>query len=126
MGVTAALSPHDLIQSYEGRAGLLARCILYGLVEPDVEIDPNVMITLAYTLVDELRTTVEETPTRFADRAEKAIKWAMRPDVPPEIAVLLMMMLMNDRPMMNKLTVETITSDAWVEFKAKFKDIILV
>jgi hypothetical protein len=119
------LSPHDLIASYEGRAGLLARCILFGLVEPDVEIDPNVMMTLAYTIVDELRTTAEETPGRFGSRAEKALQWAVRSDVAPEAAAFMVQMLIND-PMTGPALAEaeTMQGAAWIAFNAQFKDIL--
>ena len=36
----------DLIDSYLGRAGLLANAIMMGLTEPDVEINPDVMLAL--------------------------------------------------------------------------------
>lgn len=78
------LTPDDLIQSYEGRAGLLARCILYGLVEPQVEITSAVQATLAQTLIDELQASSK---TEFLRRIDKALKWAVREDVSPELAI---------------------------------------
>jgi len=121
--VSEMLSPQDLIESYEGRAGLLARCILYGLVEPDVEIDANVLATLSSTLVSELATTLEETPTRFVGRAQKAYAWALR--FQPEFAVMFAIQL-NQLIVRQDQTVvdEILEMPEYNEFLNRFREFI--
>jgi hypothetical protein len=83
------LNPLDLVEAYEGRAGLLVRCILFGLVEPDVEITPAVQATLAQAMVDELVETLAENRGMFPSRARRAYAWAVRADVSPEFAIFM-------------------------------------
>jgi len=87
--------PQELIDAYQGRAGLLARCILYGLVEPDVEVNPDILITLANTLADELSDEeIIESEHRFLRQSSKALRWAIRESIPTEIGILFYLRLM--------------------------------
>ncbi len=88
--------PQELIDAYQGRAGLLARCILYGLVEPDVEVNPDILITLANTLADELSDEeIIESENRFLRQSGKALCWAIRDSIPAEIGILFYLRLMS-------------------------------
>lgn len=83
----APLESQELIDSYLGRAGLLANAIMMGLVEPDVEVSPDVLLALADEMI--LRVAaLDPDDMRFASRAVRAVKWACRADVQPEIALL--------------------------------------
>jgi hypothetical protein len=108
------LTPEDLINSYEGRAGLLARCILYGLVEPDVEVTPGVLATLAQTIVNELAAS---TKTQFLSRVPRALKWAIREDVAPEIAIFTIEQVMAARSKTIQRTV--VKSDEYAAYREK-------
>ena len=79
------LMPDDLIDSNYGKAGLLARCILSGLVEPHVEMTPLILGSLAEVIADELKSSRK---TDFMRKMPRALKWAVRPDVTPEFAIL--------------------------------------
>jgi len=78
------LNPFDLIEAYEGKASLLSRCILFGLVEPDNEMSPAIQLTLAQSIVAELKDCPK---AQFLSRVPRALKWAVRADVAPELAI---------------------------------------
>lgn len=78
------LNPLDLVAAYEGRAGLLARCVLYGLVEPDVPMTPGILATLSQTIIEEL---MESPKAQFLSRMPRALKWAVRPEISPDLAI---------------------------------------
>lgn len=81
------LEAQELIDSYLGRAGLLANAIMMGLTEPDVEINGDVMLALGDEMASRL-TAVDATDMRFPKRASRALAWAARDDVTPEIALM--------------------------------------
>ncbi len=88
------LNPEDLIEAYEGRAGLLARCVLYGLVEPNVEITPAIVATMSQVMVEELKSSPK---AQFLTRMPRALKWAVRSDVSPELAIFTIEQVLADR-----------------------------
>jgi len=99
------LAPQDLIEAYAGRAGLLARCILYGLVEPMVQITPAVLATLSQAIVEELLATPK---AQFLTRMPRALKWAVRPDVSPELAIFTIEQVLGARsPLQRRLIAKT-------------------
>src|SRR6478752_8755373 len=49
-----ALSVQRLLDSHYGRATLLSRCILHGLVEPDVEVSADVQFNIVLSMIDEI------------------------------------------------------------------------
>jgi len=117
-----SFDPQELIDAYQGRAGLLARCILYGLVEPDVEVNPDILITLANTLVDELSDEeIVESESRFLKQAAKALRWAIRDSIPAEIGILFYLRLMSV-PISFKN--ELMALSEYEAFYAKYGDII--
>ena len=79
------LTHDDLLEAYQGRAGLLCRCILFGLVEQPTEMDQMLQLVLAETIVDELGTTGKQ---NFLTRFPRALKWAMRDEIAPEFAII--------------------------------------
>ena len=81
------LEAQELIDSYLGRAGLLANAIMMGLTEPDVEINGDVMLALGDEMAERL-IAVEAGDMRFPKRASRALAWAARDDVTPEIALM--------------------------------------
>ena len=80
------MEAQDLIDSYQGQAGLLGRAILMGLAEPDMYIAPEVMLVLADNLVEEIQ-GMDIDDMRFPSRITRALKWAVRDDVMPEAAI---------------------------------------
>lgn len=114
--------PQELIDAYQGRAGLLARCILYGLVEPNVEVNPDILITLANTLADELSDEeVIESEHRFLRQSSKALRWAIRSSIPTEIGILFYLRLM---AIPIAFTDELVTMPEYMAFFEKYGDII--
>lgn len=81
------LEAQELIDSYLGRAGLLANAIMMGLTEPDVEINGDVMLALGDEMASRL-IAVDAADMRFPKRASRALAWASRDDVTPEIALM--------------------------------------
>ena len=81
------LEAQELIDSYLGRAGMLANAIMMGLTQPDVEINGDVMLALGDELAARLL-AVDVEDMRFGKRAERALAWATREDVTPEVALL--------------------------------------
>jgi hypothetical protein len=79
------MTPHDLIEAYEGRAGLLARAILYGLTEPSGEMSPAINMTVSEVIVTQLALS---NTVQFFRRLPYALKWAIRPETPPEMGIL--------------------------------------
>ena len=75
----------DLIDANEGRASLLARCILLGLVEPTGTINPDILITLAINLAEELSESEDE--FAFDKKITRAFSWASRSEIAPEIGI---------------------------------------
>ncbi len=84
IGRTEQLDHQDLIDAYSGKAGLLCRCILFGLVEPPTEMDQMLQLVLAETIVEELGQTGKQ---NFLTRFPRALNWALRSEVGPEFAV---------------------------------------
>jgi hypothetical protein len=66
-----------------GRADLLARCIIHGVAEPGGHMNTDVMLGVAHGIVEWLSEQDGEEP------ANRAIAWAMREDVSPELAILV-------------------------------------
>lgn len=114
--------PQELIDAYQGRAGLLARCILYGLVEPDVDVNPDILITLANTLADELSDEeIVESENRFLRQSSKALRWAIRDSIPTEIGILFYLRLM---AIPISFKEELVSMPEYVVFFEKYGDII--
>ena len=114
--------PQELIDAYQGRAGLLARCILYGLVEPDVDVNPDILITLANTLADELSDEeIVESENRFLRQSSKALRWAIRDSIPTEIGILFYLRLM---AIPISFKEELVSMPEHVAFFEKYGDII--
>ena len=76
----------DLIDSYLGRAGLLANAIMMGLTEPDVEINPDVMLALGDEITQRVL-ALDPEDMRTTTRVVRAVQWATRDDVQPETAL---------------------------------------
>jgi hypothetical protein len=116
------LDPHDLVEAYNGRVGLLSRCILYGLVEPNVEVNVDIQRILASSLIEELVETKKNEPVRLLTRMERAVKWATRSDIPHELGLYLgisaLQLLGRNKMVTFKRT------DIYQQFKTKFGDII--
>lgn len=86
-GLSIPLEAQELIDSYLGRAGMLANAIMMGLTEPDVEINGDVMLALGDEMAERL-IAVDAADMRFPKRAVRALEWATRDDVTPEIALM--------------------------------------
>jgi hypothetical protein len=84
MSISLKFNAQNLIDAYQGEAGLLARCILYNLVEPPGNRSPDLMIALSKTLIQELK---DANKSQFLSRFPRAMKWALRDDVPPDLAI---------------------------------------
>ena len=80
------LEAQELIDSYLGRAGMLANAIMMGLTEPDVEINPDVMLALGAENT-ERGLALDPEDMRTTTRVVRAVKWATRDDVQPETAL---------------------------------------
>jgi hypothetical protein len=81
-------SAQALLDAYSGRAGLLARGIIYGIAKYDSEQDPILVGLIADRMLVELATTAIEMPTRLVDRADNALAWTLNPLVPDHIAAV--------------------------------------
>lgn len=80
------LDAQDLIDSYLGRAGMLANAIMMGLTEPDVEIGPDVMLALGAEITERVL-ALDPEDMRTETRVVRALQWATRDDVQPEVAL---------------------------------------
>lgn len=80
------LEAQELIDSYLGRAGMLANAIMMGLTEPDVEISPDVMLALGAEITERVL-ELDPEDMRTTTRVVRALKWATRDDVQPETAL---------------------------------------
>jgi hypothetical protein len=78
------LTPQALLDAYQGKAGLLCRCILFGIVEPPVEMDQMLQQTLANTIIEECG---DYTKHEFRNRFPRALKWACREEVDPTFGI---------------------------------------
>ncbi len=76
----------ELIDSYLGRAGMLANAIMMGLTEPDVEISPDVMLALGAKITERVL-ALDPEDMRTTTRVVRAVQWATREDVQPETAL---------------------------------------
>lgn len=80
------LEAQELIDSYLGRAGMLANAIMMGLTEPDVEINPDVMLALGAEITERVL-ALDPEDMRTTTRVVRAVKWATRDEVQPETAL---------------------------------------
>lgn len=80
------MEAQELIDSYLGRAGMLANAIMMGLTEPDVEINPDVMLALGNEIAARVL-DLDPEDMRTPPRVVRAVKWATREDVQPETAL---------------------------------------
>ena len=83
------LTPEEMVEGYQSQASLVARCIIYGLVEPTLDITPNLQVAVAEELSQTLGTTPKAEKYRLPNRLERAFQWAVRDDVQPELAILM-------------------------------------
>lgn len=74
----------DLIDANEGKAGLLCRCILFGIVEPPEEMNRMLQHSLAEIIIEELGGYSKH---EFRSRFPRALKWAVRPEIADEFGI---------------------------------------
>lgn len=109
----------DYLEAVDGRASLLGRAILRGIVEPVGMMNPDVQIALAHVMAAELAIIAkQEGKPAFNRCAARALRWTIRDDTIPECGILLGMWLSQGRARVN------ISSPEWKAFKAKFDDIV--
>lgn len=78
------LTPQALLDAYSGKAGLLCRCILFGIVEPPEKMDRMLQQMLAETIIEEC---TEFNKHEFMRRFPRALKWAIREEIEPEFGI---------------------------------------
>lgn len=81
-----AMRLKHLIDGYNGRASVLARAILYGLIEPNEEMDGNLYYNLSEALVEMLREVAADDAARLPLRVTRALAWAARDTTPHDFA----------------------------------------
>ena len=113
-------NPQDLIDSNAGKASLLCRCILAGLVEPEVEIVPETQALLARAMVDEIMPMFENPGFMLERRLVRAFEWAVRPDVSPEYGIIMGQTILANIPDGR----DFLETEAYRSYMVKFGDII--
>jgi hypothetical protein len=74
----------EMLDAYQGRAGRVALCILTGLTEPEGEVTPGIQAIIAQEIFILLSGASR---SEYIRRMPRALAWAVRPDVSPELAI---------------------------------------
>ena len=113
-------NPQDLIDSNAGKATLLCRCILAGLVEPEVEVTPDTQALIARAMVDEIIPMLDNPGFMLQRRLTRVFEWAVRSDVEPEYGIMVgqtVLAFMDDSQ-------DFMESEVYRSYMTKFGDII--
>lgn len=116
----------DLYESDHQKGSLLARCILSGLVEPNVTMTPHIAAAVGLAMVEALKQ-----PAAFnaVARYERALTWATREDTQPEWALFTVGSLLRAQaaaPERERDAFdEVLQSPLWARFNERYKGPLL-
>lgn len=110
--------PKAIVAANNGRARLLARCILSDLVEPEKNVEPLIQVLVAQEMVAEIkRIKRKDGATRAQSRGVRALAWALRESVEAEIAFMIVVNAIAAAPGLKK-------TEEYGAFKVQFASIL--